>query len=94
MVLQAAYCDELLRPFIDYHELRELVLGTLRFLRDVADSASSLWTDIRILQFAAVKSKVLKESEVKSPPSTNSANTSFSSNAGVAAMGTYDGTNH
>jgi hypothetical protein len=45
----------MLRPFIDKDNLRTLVLKTLSFLKDVADQASALMTDIKILEFAARK---------------------------------------
>jgi len=51
----------MLRPHIDRENLKMLVEKTLDFLQDVADPASALVTDIRILKFTAQKTGFLKE---------------------------------
>lgn len=60
LTLQAAYSDPILKPFIDSKLLSSLLLKTIRFLRQVAQPSSALWTDIKILEHTGIKNKLLR----------------------------------
>ncbi|ETS82120.1 hypothetical protein PFICI_07122 [Pestalotiopsis fici W106-1] len=51
LVLSACYVDEVLRQFIDRHELQELFLRTMDFFRIIAQSTSPLKIDLNILEW-------------------------------------------
>jgi hypothetical protein len=74
ILLQTAYQDPLLQQYIDRENLRQLVMKTLKFIGDVADPASALMTDLKILEFAARKTGfILGPNPMQEP------NSSFSS---------------
>ncbi|KAH8820897.1 hypothetical protein F5884DRAFT_661141 [Xylogone sp. PMI_703] len=59
LTLQAVYCDPILKEFIDPKLLASLLRKTIRFLRQVAQPSSALWTDIKILEHTGIKNGLL-----------------------------------
>lgn len=59
LTLQAVYCDPILKSFIDPKVLSSLLRKTIRFLRQVAQPSSALWTDIKILEHTGIKNGLL-----------------------------------